>query len=62
MNLRTMELLNNAHTSRFGNPAQQQLPEAQEAGPGIVVTGHDLLDLYELLRQTEARESIFIPW
>ncbi len=55
MNLRTMEMLNNAHTSRFGSPTPAQVPTGTKAGPGIVVTGHDLLDLYELLKQTEGK-------
>ncbi|MHC4190034.1 MAG: anaerobic carbon-monoxide dehydrogenase catalytic subunit, partial [Planctomycetota bacterium] len=55
MNLRVMEMLNNAHTSRFGNPAPVTVPSSTKAGPGIVVTGHDLLDLYELLKQTEGK-------
>ncbi|MGB2807917.1 MAG: hydroxylamine reductase [Sedimentisphaerales bacterium] len=53
MNLRAMEMLDKAHTSRFGNPAPATVPRGTKAGPGIVVTGHDLLDLYELLKQTE---------
>jgi len=55
MNLRAMELLNNANTSRFGNPTPAKVPGGTKAGPGIVVTGHDLLDLYELLKQTEGK-------
>jgi len=55
MNLRVMEMLNNAHTSRFGNPTPATVPSGTKAGPGIVVTGHDLLDLYELLKQTEGK-------
>jgi len=55
MNLRTMEMLNDAHTSRFGNPTPVTVPRGTKAGPGIVVTGHDLLDLYELLEQTEGK-------
>jgi len=55
MNLRVMELLNNAHTSTFGNPVPVTVPRGTKAGPGIVVTGHDLLDLYELLKQTEGK-------
>ncbi len=52
MNLRVMELLNNAHVKRFGKPQPTKVATATKAGPGILVTGHDLLDLYELLRQT----------
>ena len=53
MNLRTMELLDKAHTTRFGNPVPTAVETGTKAGPGILVTGHDLLDLYELLKQTE---------
>ncbi|MHC4122144.1 MAG: hydroxylamine reductase [Planctomycetota bacterium] len=55
INLRVMEMLNNAHTSKFGNPAPVTVARGTKAGPGIVVTGHDLLDLYELLKQTEGK-------
>ncbi len=55
MNLRVMEMLDKAHTSRFGNPTPATVPSGTKAGPGIVVTGHDLLDLYELLKQTEGK-------
>lgn len=53
MNLKTMEMLNTAHIQRFGNPVPTGVDTGTESGPGILVTGHDLLDLYELLRQTE---------
>lgn len=55
MNLRVMELLNNIHTSKFGNPTPVTVARGTKAGPGIVVTGHDLLDLHELLKQTEGK-------
>ncbi|GAG51267.1 unnamed protein product, partial [marine sediment metagenome] len=55
MNLRIMEMLNNAHTSAFGNPKPATVARGTKAGPGIVVTGHDLLDLYELLKQAEGK-------
>jgi len=53
MNLKVMEFLDKAHTSKFGNPVPTQVETGTKAGPGILVTGHDLLDLYELLKQTE---------
>ena len=53
VNLKVMELLDKAHTERFGNPVPTAVDTGTKAGPGIVVTGHDLLDLYELLKQTE---------
>ena len=53
MNLEVMKLLDKAHTERFGNPVPVQVETGTKAGPGILITGHDLLDLYELLKQTE---------
>ncbi len=53
MNLRVMELLDKANTSRFGNPIPTEVETGTKKGPGILITGHDLLDLYELLKQTE---------
>ncbi len=55
MNLRVMEMLDKAHTSTYGNPTPATVPSGTKAGPGIVVTGHDLLDLHELLKQTEGK-------
>ena len=55
MNLRVMELLNNAHTEKFGSPTPTTVPRGTQAGPGILITGHDLLDLHELLKQTEGK-------
>lgn len=55
MNLRVMELLNNVHVEKFGNPTPVSVPTGTKAGAGIVVTGHDLLDLYDLLKQTEGK-------
>ncbi|MDD3988311.1 MAG: hydroxylamine reductase [Candidatus Omnitrophica bacterium] len=53
MNLRIMETLDKAHTERFGNPVPVEVDTGTRKGPGILITGHDLLDLYELLKQTE---------
>jgi hydroxylamine reductase len=55
MNLRVMELLNNAHVRAFGAPTPAEVFTGTIKGPGIVVTGHDLLDLHELLKQTEGK-------
>ncbi len=49
-----MALLDAANTSRFGHPEPTQVSLGVCANaPGILVSGHDLLDLYDLLRQTE---------
>jgi len=53
INLKVMELLDKAHTERFGNPTPTEVETGTKKGPGILITGHDLLDLYELLKQTE---------
>lgn len=53
INLRVMELLDKAHTQKFGNPVPTEVDTGTRKGPAILVTGHDLLDLYELLKQTE---------
>ncbi|MCM8792747.1 MAG: hydroxylamine reductase [Candidatus Omnitrophica bacterium] len=55
VNIRAMELLDKAHTARFGFPEPMEVFTGTREGYGIVVTGHDLLDLYELLKQTEGK-------
>ena len=50
-NFRVMQLLDEAHTERFGSPTPTKVYEGTKAGPGILVTGHDLLDLSDLLEQ-----------
>lgn len=55
MNLRVMELLDAGHTERFGNPEPTVVYEGTKAGPGILMTGHDLLDLSDLLDQTSGK-------
>lgn len=52
MNLRVMELLDQGHTERFGTPKPTTVYEGTKAGPGILVTGHDMLDLSDLLEQS----------
>lgn len=52
-NLRVMEMLDTGHLAAFGKPAPTQVFEGTHAGPGILITGHDLVDLYDLLKQCE---------
>jgi hydroxylamine reductase len=52
MNLRVMEMLDEGHNRRFGTPSPTTVKEGTKAGPGILVTGHDMLDLAELLEQS----------
>jgi hydroxylamine reductase len=56
MNLRVMELLDQGHVEAFGKPAPHQVREGTRAGQGILVTGHDLADLRDLLAQVEGTE------
>ncbi len=51
-NLRAMQLLDEGHTERFGQPSPTQVFEGTRAGPGILVTGHDMLDISDLLEQS----------
>lgn len=53
MNLRVMQMLDEAHVEHFGKPQPTRVKEGTQAGPGILVTGHDLLDLWQLLAQVE---------
>jgi hydroxylamine reductase len=51
-NLRVMQMLDEGHTKKFGTPSPTTIYEGTKAGPGILITGHDLLDLADLLEQT----------
>lgn len=53
INFKVMELLDKAHTDKFGNPVPVEVDTGTKRGPGILVTGHDLLVLDELLKQTQ---------
>jgi hydroxylamine reductase len=50
-NLRVMQMLDEGHVRRFGKPAPTEVSEGTQAGPGILITGHDLVDLADLLDQ-----------
>ncbi len=52
-NLRVMELLDRAHTTTYGHPVPTPVRVTPVKGKAIVVSGHDLKDLEELLKQTE---------
>jgi len=55
INLKVMEILDAAHTERFGHPTPTAVSIGPKAGKAILVSGHDLLDLEELLKQTEGK-------
>ncbi len=52
-NYTCMELLDRANTETYGTPAPTTVPLKVEKGPFIVITGHDLYDLKQLLEQTK---------
>jgi len=53
LNYAVLEQLDRAHTETFGNPVPAQVRLHPLKGKAIVVSGHDLHDLYQLLLQTE---------
>jgi hydroxylamine reductase len=52
INLRTLELLDKANTDAFGHPVPTEVPLGHKKGKCILVSGHDLKDLSDLLEQT----------
>jgi len=54
-NLRTMQLLDAANTGAYGDPVPTKVRVTPVAGKAIVVSGHDLKDLEEILKQTEGK-------
>lgn len=52
INLRVMELLDQAHTSTYGHPEPTPVRVEPLRGKAILVSGHDLKDLEALLEQT----------
>lgn len=48
-----MRLLKKAHIETYGEPEPQVVEVGSKKGPGILVTGHDMKAIEELLKQTE---------
>ena len=55
INLRTMELLDAGNTGAFGHPVPTSVPLYAKKGKAILISGHDLKDLSELLKQTAGK-------
>ncbi|CAB5144161.1 Hydroxylamine reductase (EC [Olavius algarvensis associated proteobacterium Delta 3] len=55
VNLRAMELLDAGNTGTYGHPVPTQVPLGTKEGKAILVSGHDLKDLEEILKQTEGK-------
>jgi hydroxylamine reductase len=55
INLRAMELLDAANTETYGHPVPTKVPLGAKKGKAILVSGHDLKDLEEILKQSEGK-------
>jgi hydroxylamine reductase len=53
--LKAMELLDAGNTGVYGHPVPTKFPLGHKKWKAILVSGHDLLDLEELLKQTEGK-------
>ncbi len=55
INLKAMEILDAANTGNYGAPVPTKVPLGAMKGKAILVSGHDLRDLEEVLRQSEGK-------
>jgi len=55
INIRAMELLDAGNTERYGHPVPTKVPLGAKAGKAILVSGHDLQDLEEILKQSQGK-------
>ena len=55
INIRAMELLDAGNTERYGHPVPTKVPLGHKSGKAILVSGHDLKDLEEVLKQSEGK-------
>ncbi|MBN1997051.1 hydroxylamine reductase [candidate division KSB1 bacterium] len=51
--VKVMALLDEAHTTRYGNPEITEVNIGVRKNPAILISGHDLTDLEQLLEQTK---------
>lgn len=54
-NIRAMQLLYEGHESAFGSPSPVRVRTSPVAGKCLLVSGHDLHDLEEVLKLTEGK-------
>jgi len=55
INLKTMEILDAANTGAYGQPVPTKVPLGAKKGKAILVSGHDLKDMEEILKQSEGK-------
>ena len=59
INLIAMEILDAANTGAYGHPVPTSVPLGAKKGKAILVSGHDLKDLEDILKQTQ-RKGIYV--
>jgi hydroxylamine reductase len=59
INIRAMELLDAGNTEAYGHPVPTYVPLGYRKGKAILVSGHDLKDLDEILEQSQDK-SIYV--
>ncbi len=55
INIRAMELLDAGNTETYGHPVPTKVPLGHKKGKAILVSGHDLIDLEHILKQTQGK-------
>jgi len=55
INFKAMELLDAANTGTYGHPVPTKVPLGHKKGKAILVSGHDLKDLEEILKQSAGK-------
>ncbi|MGA2229223.1 MAG: hydroxylamine reductase [Syntrophobacteraceae bacterium] len=55
INLRAMELLDAGNTGGYGHPVPTPVPLGHKKGKAILISGHDLVDMEALLKQSEGQ-------
>jgi len=55
INLIAMEILDAANTGAYGHPVPTSVPLGAKKGKAILVSGHDLKDLEDILKQTQGK-------
>jgi hydroxylamine reductase len=55
VNIRAMELLDAGNTETYGHPVPTRVPLGAKKGKALLVSGHDLADLEEILKQTQGK-------
>ncbi|MDR1609085.1 MAG: hydroxylamine reductase [Deltaproteobacteria bacterium] len=59
LNLRAMELLDLGHNDLYGTPSPTLVPLGSKKGPAILVSGHDLHDLAQLIEDAK-RQGVLV--